>query len=318
MSVLRVHMLHEFDEEVLRDLRERLDSCVELTVGRELPDPADFEVLVAGRPERRHLAASPRLSAIVIPWAGVAAGLPQLLSEHPDVSVHNLHHNAQPTAETALALLLAVAKSLGPTDREMREHDWKARGRDHPSLLLAGRTALVLGSGAVGRRLGEMCRALSMDVIAVGREARLGVHGAGDLAGLLPRADALLICAPLTPETEGLIGAAEVSLLPRGAVVVNVGRGPIVDEAALHAALVSGHLHGAGLDVWWRYPQSGEDRTPPADHAFWDLQNVVLSPHKGGFCDASDRLRMQHLAELLNALGRGDRTAGRVDLSRGY
>jgi phosphoglycerate dehydrogenase-like enzyme len=146
------------------------------------------------------------------------------------------------------------------------------------------------------------------------------IYGLEALEMLLPQADVLVIALPLTSETENLIGKKELALLPRGAVLVNVGRGPIVVAAALYTALRERHLKGAGIDVWYNYPPDPEARsnTPPADYAFHELENVVMSPHRGGGSEDSNMLRMRHLAELLNAAARGEDLPNRVDLEAGY
>ena len=130
----------------------------------------------------------------------------------------------------------------------------------------------------------------------------------------------LIIALPLTPETEGLIGEMELASLPRGAVLVNVGRGPIIDAEALFNSLSEGHLRGAGLDVWYNYPPDSESQayTPPADFPFHELDNVVMSPHRGGGSEDTGTLRMIHLADLLNSAARGKPLPNRVDLEAGY
>ena len=114
------------------------------------------------------------------------------------------------------------------------------------------------------------------------------------------------------------------ALLPPGAVLANIGRGPIVDQAALYAALASGHLRAAGLDVWYTYPDEKAGRpithTPPADFPFHELNNVVMTPHRGGALEESETetLRMQALAVLLNRAAQGSSIPNRVDLGLGY
>jgi phosphoglycerate dehydrogenase-like enzyme len=102
--------------------------------------------------------------------------------------------------------------------------------------------------------------------------------------------------------------------------LVNVGRGPIVDEAALYQALREGTLHSAGLDVWYNYPtdKAARSHTPPSAYPFHELDNVVMSPHRAGGADETDMLRMMHLAALFNAAARGDEMPNRVDLQAGY
>lgn len=308
-------------------LRELLDPQIDLTCGPGRPEPAQYQILIAGRPEQADLTASPALEALVIPWAGLPLQTRELVTAFPTIAVHNLHHNAAPVAELVLTLLLGAAKFLLPFDRALRQADWTPRYTPTPAALLTGKTALILGYGAIGQRVARVCRALEMEVLATRRsvdvpvrEANAEVYPATALPDLLPRADALLITLPLTPATEGLIGAPELALLPAGAVVVNVGRGEIVDQEALYQTLKEGQLRAAGIDVWYHYPGDEESRTrtPPADYPFHTLDNVVMSPHRGGATDESNRLRMVHLARLLNAAARGEPLPDRVDVGAGY
>ena len=324
---LSVYLLRPPDPEPLATLREKLSPDVELVLGPDLPEPATYQVLVAGRPQREHVTASPCLHTLIIPWSGMPEETRSLMLDFPGVSVHNLHHNAEPVAELALALLLAAAKFVVPLDQALRRHDWTFRYEPPPTALLHGKTALILGYGAIGRRLAQACRALGMSVAATRRSAAVryeeegvAIHPAAALPELLPRADALIVTLPLTPETEGLLGEAELALLPEGAVLVNVGRGTIVEQEALYEALHRRRLRAAGLDVWYNYPPDAESRTDtaPADYPFHELENVVMSPHRGGSTDETGRLRMAHLARLLNAIARGDEPPNRVDVAAGY
>jgi phosphoglycerate dehydrogenase-like enzyme len=326
---LRVHLLRPRDETSLAHLHDCLHPDITLTLGPDLPAPADYHILVAGRPQREHLIASPNLQALVIPWAGLPEATRQLMTEFPHIAVHNLHHNALPVAELALALLLAAAKFIVPMDRALRSHDWTPRYEPSPAVLLEGKTALILGYGSIGRRVARLCQGLGMEVIAIRRQAGTlspdapgGVSCASlkALRGLLPRANVLIICLPHTPETSGLIGAQELALLPAEAILVNVGRGAIVDEAAFYRALQEGRLHAAGLDVWYNYPadEAARSHTPPSAYPFHELNNVVMSPHRGGLCTETESLRMTALAALLNAAARGEPMPNRVDVKAGY
>jgi phosphoglycerate dehydrogenase-like enzyme len=323
---LAVHLLRETDEAFKAYLRARLRPMVSVTFGRELPKPADHEILVAGRPSREHITASPDLQALIIPFAGLPPETVALMRDFPHVAVHNLHHNAVAAAEMAFTLLLAAAKFIVPIDRALRQQDWRPRYRPNPAVVLEGKTALILGFGAVGRRVAHLCRALGMEVLATRRRASSRgsetVHPPEALHSLLPGADALVIALPLTPETEGLIGREELALLPPKAVLVNVGRGPIVREDALYKALCDGTLHAAGLDVWYNYPEDEASRsnTPPSARPFHGLDNVVMSPHRAGTGGAGEieQRRMAHLARLLNAAAAGEEMPNRVDLDVGY
>ena len=323
---LSVHLLRKLDPAPMAQLRDELNPTVRLTVGAEPPEGADYEILVAGRPSREHLTQSRDLRALIIPWAGLPPETRELMLDFPQIAVHNLHHNAVAAAEMAITLLLAAAKRIVPADRALREHDWTARYEMNSIVLLEGKTALILGQGAVGRRVTNLCRGLGMRAIGIRRHAsqdgKVEVYPPEALHDLLPRADALVICLPLTPETEGLIGKRELALLPSQAVLVNVGRGPIVKEEALYHALRDGNLYAAGLDVWYQYPEGEDDRsrTSPSALSFENLDNVVLSPHRagaGGTGEIESR-RVSELAELLNAAARQGEIPNRVDLEAGY
>ncbi len=324
---LAVHFCHAGVLPQPEALRALLDPTIHLTVGPERP-PGPVDILVCGRPTREQLAL-PGVRAVIVPFAGVPEETLALLAEFPHIALHNLHHNDAATAEMALALLLAVSRRVVPVDRLLRQHDWTPRYEPPPQLILAGRTALILGYGAIGRRVARALQALDMRVLATRRHLAAPVDDgiatvfpAAALPDLLPQAHVLVITLPLTAETKGLIGARELALLPRGAVLVNVGRGPIVDEAALYRALVDGHLLGAGLDVWYRYPadEAGRKHTPPSAYPFHELDNVVLSPHRGGMAGGEDleRRRLAALADMLNAAARGQPLPNRVDPSKGY
>jgi phosphoglycerate dehydrogenase-like enzyme len=326
---LRVHLPRTRDEAALIQLQASLHPEIKLTVGSDPPFPTDLDILVAGRPQREHLAASPDLQALIIPWAGLPETTCELMLQFPHVAVHNLHHNAMMVAEMAVALLLAAAKAVMPMDRALRGHDWRPRYEPSRAVMLNGKTALVLGYGAAGQQVARLCRGLGMQVIATRRHPKHGSATEGlqirdgsrdTLHRLLPRADVVIITLPHTSETHGLIGEEELSLLPGEAVLVNVGRGPIVDESALYRALRDGRLHAAGLDVWYEYPadEAAREGTPPSAYPFHELDNVVMSPHRAGLVTETERLRVEALAEMLNGAARGEPLPNRVDLQAGY
>jgi phosphoglycerate dehydrogenase-like enzyme len=325
---VRVHMAHPPLQEALEKLRARLRPEISLSLGPDVPDD-EVEILVQGRVSASCLETFPVLRAIIVPYAGVPKQTREVLLElRPELPVYNLHHNAVATAELAMALFLAAAKSLLPVDRRFRAHDWRTRYDGAHTLLLEGRTAVVLGHGAIGSRIARACRGLGMRVHAVRRgdapptEDGIEVHRNTALPQLLPRADALFIAVPLTEETEGMIGTSQIAQLPSSCVLVNIARGPIVDEQALYESLRDGRLAAAGLDVWYAYPPSQEARanTPPSRFPFHTLENVVMSPPRGGafWLRELEQLRMDDLARVLNALARGESPPQRVDLAAGY
>lgn len=319
--MVSVHLFRPPDPVPLDHLRAELHPDVQLTLGPDLPSPADYQILVAGRPQREHLTASLNLETLVIPWAGLPPETRELLLGFPHVAVHNLHHNAASAAEMAVALMLAAAKFIVPIDRVFRTHDWTPRYQPNPAISLEGKTVLILGYGAIGQRVARACQGLGTEVVAIRRSGTGGeIHPPNALHDLLPRADVLVVCLPHTPETTGIIGAEELALLPSDAVLVNVGRRPIVDEAALYHALREGTLYAAGLDVWYNYPDDKTARScmPPSTYPFHELDNLVMNPHRAGGSKETGMQRMSHLAALLNAAARGEEMPNRVDLQAGY
>ncbi|GJG97620.1 hydroxyacid dehydrogenase [Cupriavidus pauculus] len=191
--------------------------------------------------------------------------------------------NAQSVAEMALGLMFAAARRIGWMDSELHAGRW-SRAQD--GVELQGKTIGLIGFGQVGQRVATVCMALGMDVVAYdpalagGRSPVEGAAIAASLDELLPRADVLSLHVPLNRHTRGMLGDAQFSLLPKGAILVNTARGEVVDETALAAALQDGRLFAAGLDTMAVEPL-------PADSPLATLKNVVLTPHVGGSTPAA-------------------------------
>ncbi len=328
---LKVHILTRISHPSIDALRNLLPPSVEITGADDVPTPGDFHILVTGFPTKEQVEASPHLRAVIAPFAGAPKEAIELLRDYPQITLHSIHYNVAPTAEMAIGLMLAAAKFMLPMDRDLRRHDWRARYEQTPALILHGRTAAILGYGRIGQRIGRVCHALDMHVIGIRRHAAepdpertldefVELHPPSDLHALLPRTDVLLVAVPLTQETEGMIGAAELAQLPHEAIVVNVGRARVVDEAALYHALCDRTILAAGLDVWYHYPMRDEDRghTPPSRYPYHELDNVVMSPHRGGWITAAEESRVTELATLLRAAAEGRPIPSEVNKELGY
>ncbi len=195
--------------------------------------------------------------------------------------------HAQPLAEFCVMVMLLFRKGLFRVQlAQSRKHWERYAGTD-----LEGRTLVVVGLGGVGREVARMGKAFRMKVIGIDRagfrfdpeEIPLdSFFPSGELQSVLEEAEHLVLIAPHTPETEGMIGPRELALLPPGAVLINIARGALVDEEALVDALRSGHLAGAGLDVF------AEEPLPPSS-PLWDMPNVLVSPHSASTSDRENR-----------------------------
>lgn len=213
--------------------------------------------------------------------------------------------NAGPVGVTAAAGLLMLARGFPGWMAAQRRHAWEQmRGAAVPQDL-NGQTLLLVGVGEIGKTLARIAQVLGMHVIGVRRSPRQvsdpvdEMHPPAALDELLPRAHWLALTCPFTAETRRMIGAARLALLPRGARIVNVARGEVVDEEALIAALLSGHLGGAYLDVFEKEPL-------PADSALWDLPNVVLSPHNASASSGNDARATAAFLDNLGLWARGE------------
>lgn len=324
---LSVHFYKISFSNLFDEFLSLVEDDVKITFGEEIPVPAAYNILVHPTPTQKWLETSQNLRAIIIPWAGIPEKTRKLLKDYPHISVHNLHHNRFNTAELGFGLLLAAAKRIIPMDQALRQNDWSPRYEKTKAILLRHRTALILGYGEIGQALGAYCHGLGMCVLGIKNHPEqleddklIKIYGPSDLHDLLPKADVLIIALPLTDKTDDLIGKQEIALMPKGSILVNVGRGPIVNQYALYEALKTGHLRAAGSDVWYNYPDSKEARsnTPPADVPFGELDNFVLSPHRGGIVEEVESQRMRALATLLNNASRGEPIPNQVDLDRGY
>jgi phosphoglycerate dehydrogenase-like enzyme len=213
--------------------------------------------------------------------------------------------NAEPVGVTAAAGMLMLARRFPRWMAAQRRHAWEPVRGDSAPDDLRGQTLLLVGVGEIGKTMARIAQALGMHVIGVRRGSRQPedpvdeMHPPAALDRLLPRAQWLALTCPLTDETRGMIDARRLARLPQGARLVNVARGEIVDEQALIAALSSGHLGGAYLDVFEHEPL-------PAESPLWDLPNVVLSPHNAAASTGNDARATAMFLHNLGLSARGE------------
>jgi phosphoglycerate dehydrogenase-like enzyme len=240
---------------------------------------------------------------------GIDAILSPALVEAPTVVTNTRGVFEPPMAEYVLAMLLYFAVDLRGTVEAQQAARWDKR----PTESVRSRRALVLGAGGVGREIVLMLRAVGISVEVVGRTERadevLGhIWSSASLDTLLPRTDDLIIALPLTATTRRVIDRRRLQLLPPGSRVVNVGRGPLLDEQALLEALRSGHVDAAALDVFQEEPL-------PADHPFWSMRNVLVSPHMSSDARGWESRSVSLFVDNLNRWVAGEPLVNVVDKS---
>lgn len=216
------------------------------------------------------------------------------------------------TAEHTITLMLAVAKQLKQAEGEMQRREKKDYFNDHNGLEMYGLHLGVVGLGRIGSHVAKVALALGMKVVAFdpyissGRALEMGVEMAPTIEALLRTADIVTLHLPLTPATRHLMNSARLAQMKTGAILINAARGGLVDEAALIQALESGHLRGAGLDVF-------DPEPPHPDNPLLHRENVIATPHIAGATTASkDRLWQTAIMQALQVL-RGERPAHLVN-----
>lgn len=227
----------------------------------------------------------------------------------PGCLVCNVYGHERGVAEHAFLLMLALQRNLSCLDAALRRGDWTPQRPYLPEL--RGRRLLVLGAGHIGRELVRWGEFLGMHVTVLTRTPAkahaagftVPVEALGGLGRLLPEADFVVVAIPAAVGTIGLIGEKEFKLMKASAFIVNVGRGPVVDEDALYDALQTRRIAGAGLDVWYQYPAAGQNRLP-SRRPFQDLANVIMTPHKPTI--ETMAYRWKEIAENIRRLAQGE------------
>lgn len=282
------------------------------------PELGDAEVLI-GYHAYFEAAAAPRLRWLQLSSDGAdhLRGAPILGS---DVIITNSRVFATPIAEYTFGSILSwsyrfpQARERFQRQRLYPQNQWE----EYQSTELSGRTLAIIGYGAIGHRIATLARAFEMNVIATRRTATehafvdgVEIFPADRLREVLARGDVVVVCLPLTSETEGLIGEAELRAMKPSAYLVSVGRGSVIDEGALLTALREGWIAGAGIDVFAQRPL-------PPDSPFFDLPNVIMTPHMSGISDGFARRGAALFRENLRRYLAGEELINVVDKQKGY
>ena len=299
-------------------------------LAEHVEEPVVFEPVADPTDEARVREVFERSTVVVGPWPACApAAAPRVRlvqqtgagidgydrAEIPDGAfLCNVYGHDHPVAEHVFLLLLALRRDLLGLDRRLREGQWA-----EPDYLgavddIRGSRLGIVGFGGIGRALVEPARGFGMEVIAHRHrepddsppDGVTFVHGEAGFDRLLATADAIVLSVPLNEDTRGLIGREELTAMSEDALLINVSRGEVVDQKALYEGLSDGEVAGAGIDTWYRYP-SGDRGTEPADYPFWELGNVVMTPHIAGWSRATAEHRWAFIASNVDRIARGER-----------
>jgi phosphoglycerate dehydrogenase-like enzyme len=326
VSDVRVHIatdLAEVHRQRIRAVSPRLQLTYHPYTVQSVPTGlegllGDVEVLLTYH-ARFDLAAAPRLRWVQLAGDGVdyLHGAPLMVS---DVAVTNARVFAAPISELTIAMMVMLTRMFPKVQREFivgrqwpRDHWTEYAGSE-----LAGQTLAIIGHGSIGRQLARVAQAMNMRVIGTRRSVQQPVVEDGvevfppeALHDVLARGDFVVVCLPLTSETEGLIGERELRAMKPTAYLVAVGRGKVIDEQALLTCLRERWIAGAGLDVFAQRPL-------PPDSPFFELPNIIMTPHISGIsANYYDRITALFCDNLTRYLA-GEPLLSLVDKQKGY
>lgn len=248
-------------------------------------------------------------------WTGVEGILTPEMLKHPATLTNGRGAFRWPLADWVAAAMLFFAFDIGRVIRQQEKRVWQP----FVSSSLEGRTLGVVGYGSIGAAAAVRARAFGMKIAALRRRPELLEndpvvdHGyaPGQIKDLMGVSDYLLLATPLTADTRGLIGEGELAAMKQSAVIINVGRGPVVDEGALIRALESGRIRGAALDVFDKEPL-------PAEHPFWRMPNVLVSPHTADRVEGFLAPAFECFFENLDRFLKGEPLLNIVNKQAGY
>jgi glycerate dehydrogenase len=293
----RIAFLYDRPDDEVREVLGQADVLLGWHLGEELPPGA--------------LQDSARLRFVQLLSAGADsvdyAALPERLLLASNVGAY-----AQPMAEYVMAVTLSLARRLPQRHAELARGEF---GMWKPVLTLDGAVCVILGFGGIGKATARMMRAFGARIHAVNTSGRSSepadfIGTLADLDQELAAADVLVIALPLTRATRGLIGGRELALMKPAAILVNVGRAAIVDERALYEHLRDQPDFCAGLDAWWHEPGPGSAFS--TGYPFFDLPNMIGSPHNSGVTDGALQLGARMAAENVRRFLRGEMVTGVV------
>jgi phosphoglycerate dehydrogenase-like enzyme len=317
--VPKVVMMHSSPDRLkwLRESHPQYEFVAPESRDRVLPELADAEVIFGGVSDEEFKAAK-NVKWIQAASAGVEFmwKVPAIV-EHPVVVTNARGAHAATIAEHTFALLLGLTRQIVPHYEYQKLHQW-GRGDFSPKLNgIKGLTMAVIGFGNIGKAIARRALGFEMNVIAVDAHPVPGIEGVKEVLSLerldevSKEADVLVVATPITPQTRGMIGAAQIRAMKPGSYVLAVSRGGIVDEPALIEALKSGHLAGAGLDVTAVEPL-------PADDPLWDAPNLLITPHDSGASKLTTELMWSIFDENLGRYAKGEPLTNLVDKKLGY
>ncbi|MCK5344895.1 MAG: hypothetical protein KAR20_15900, partial [Candidatus Heimdallarchaeota archaeon] len=286
----------------------------------------DIEVAVGYKFTKEFLDQAQKLRHIQIPWTGAETLDFELMKHYSNFTISNSHSNSLAIAEHAVALFLSAAKKIVYRDSVMRKGDWSTRYNDVTSQWLSRKTLGVIGYGAIGSKVARMMKqGFNMQIYAIKKHPATDQTEEVDFIGtfdsldyVLKKSDYLLIALPLTSETKGLIQERELALLKPNVVLVNIGRGDVINEQDLYDFIKKSELAAVGSDVWYNYPKDRKKPLVKQNFPFEELPYLVMSPHSAFKVESREIPFAEDIISNLKSIYNQEDPHNRVNINEKY
>lgn len=315
---MKVLLTKKFADSDIQYLTERLHQGIELITPEAYKEDSIVDnlpmadVLFGGMLTENIVSQAEHIKFAQIPWTGVDNLDFDMLSRY-SLTVCNSHSNAKLVAEHAVALAFALAKKIAYHDQQMRQGNWnRISPKGNPvspfSKSLSDARVTFLGYGAIARATHEFIKPFNPTVTAVTKSGQnkyavddLEVVNIDAICRAVTDADFVFVCMPLTSSSRNLVDQRVFDAMPNNALLINVARGAIVEEEALFKSLTGNVIGGAAIDTWYQNPKPDVEKNFPSERfEFQSLDNIVMSPHRAGYCDAG----FPHLDDAIENLNR--------------
>jgi lactate dehydrogenase-like 2-hydroxyacid dehydrogenase len=294
MKILFLNKLSEDWEEQYKKLKEEFPE-VEFIVNEDPKERVNVlkqtDAVISGRLTAEEIEISPGLKAVIVPFTGLN-NFPVDIITKKNIKLYNTHANAPFVAEHAVALALTLLGKIVLFQDDLKKGIWnRTKEADDMWNSIREKNIGILGYGHIGRNIAKYLKVFDCYIIGFSRKTDIK---SDDLANeiidnideVIVKSDIIFNVLPLNPETKHIINTDRIDKM-KGKYIITVGRGETIQEEAMYNGLKDGILAGAAIDVWYKYPGKSEEPVMPANFPFWELPNVVMSPHKSSHTAAA-------------------------------
>lgn len=287
MKILFLSRLSEDWDALLNKLREEFpeeEFVINDNPEERIKELQSSDAVIAGRLTAGEIESADKLKAVIVPFTGLNNFPLDVISKR-NIKLYNTHANAQFVAEHAVALALALLGKVTEFQDDLKKGKWnRTKEADDMWTSIRRKNIGILGYGHIGKYIAQYLKAFDCYIIGFKRNVDSKSNDYADeisnnIDEVITKSDVIFNVLPLNPETKHIINAEKIAKM-KGKYIITVGRGETIQEEAMYNGLKDGTLAGAAIDVWYKYPGKSEDPVMPANFSFWELPNVIMSPHK--------------------------------------